>query len=141
LVAWSTLTHHPSLAAFTGSFTLVFHHDSSIHHGFQVIVWDGYQIGLQLLLKSIQEALSLLLMSVDVVRGVPSPGSELVEVLGDTHPTLLEVEELVTQDLDESGGNVGFAKHGLEASQVITCPSGCMARLFSHHAPAAPARK
>jgi hypothetical protein len=29
----------------------------------------------------------------------------------------------------------------LKASQVINWPSGCMARTFSHHAPAAPARK
>jgi hypothetical protein len=29
----------------------------------------------------------------------------------------------------------------LKASQVITWPSGCMARTFSHHAPAAPTRK
>jgi hypothetical protein len=101
--------------AFAGSFVLVFHHDSSIHHGFQVIVWYGYQIALQLLLKSIQEALSLLLVSVDVVRGIPSPGSELVKVLGDTHPTLLEVEELVAHNLDESDGNVGFAELGLKS--------------------------
>jgi hypothetical protein len=36
---------------------------------------------------------------------------------------LLEVKKLVAHDL------------------VITWPSGCMARTFSHHAPAAPARK
>jgi hypothetical protein len=46
LIAWPTLTHHSSLAAFAGSFVFVFHHDGSIHHGFQVIVWNGYQIGL-----------------------------------------------------------------------------------------------
>jgi hypothetical protein len=57
---------------------------------------------------------SLLLISVDVIRGIPSLGSELVEVLGDTHPTLLEIEELVAHDLDESRGNVGFVKLGLE---------------------------
>jgi hypothetical protein len=57
---------------------------------------------LQLLLKSIQETLPFLLVSVDVVRGIPSLGSELVEVIGDTHPTLLEVEELIAHDLDES---------------------------------------
>jgi hypothetical protein len=46
LTAWSTLTHHPSLPTFAGSFVLVFHHDGSIHHGFQIIVRHGYQIGL-----------------------------------------------------------------------------------------------
>jgi hypothetical protein len=70
---------------------------------------------LQLLLKSIQEMFSLLLVSVDVIRCIPSPSSELGEVLGDTHPSLLEVEKLVTHDLDESGGDVGFAKLGLES--------------------------
>jgi hypothetical protein len=98
-----------------GSFVLVFHHDGSIHHGFQVIVWHGYQIGLQLFLKSIQEMLPLLLIGVDVIRGIPSLGSELVEVLSDTHPTLLEVKELVAHNLDESKGNVSFAKLGLES--------------------------
>jgi hypothetical protein len=114
LVAWSTPTHHPLLAAFAGSFVFVFHHDGSIHHRFQVIVRHGYQIGLQFFLKSIQETLSLPLVSVDVIWGIPTPGSELVEVLGDTHPTLLEVEELVVHNLDESGGNVGFVELGLE---------------------------
>jgi hypothetical protein len=70
---------------------------------------------LQFFLKSIQEALPLLLVGVDVIRGIPSPGTELVEVLGDTHPSLLEVEELVAHDLDESIGNVGFAELGLES--------------------------
>jgi hypothetical protein len=110
LAAWSTLTHHPSLAAFAGSFVLILHHNGSIHHGFYVIIRYGYQIGLQLLLKSIQEMFPFLLVSVNVIRGIPSPGSELVKLLGDTHPTLLEIEELVAHDLDESGGNVGFAK-------------------------------
>jgi hypothetical protein len=73
LVAWSTLTHHPSLAAFVGGFVLFFHHDSRIHHGFQVIVWYGYQIGLQLLLKSIQEALSLFFSSVSMLLGAYLP--------------------------------------------------------------------
>jgi hypothetical protein len=65
-------------------------------------------------MKSIQEMFSLLLVSVDVIRGIPSRGSEHVEVLSDIHPTLLEIEELVAYDLDESGGDVGFAKLGLE---------------------------
>jgi hypothetical protein len=85
-----------------GSLVLVLHHNGSIHHGFQIRIRHSYQIGLQLLLKSIQEMLPFLLVSIDVIRGIPSPGSELVEVLGDTHPTLLEIEELVAHDLDES---------------------------------------
>jgi hypothetical protein len=70
---------------------------------------------LQFFLKSIQEALPLLLVGVDVIRGIPSLDSKLVEVLGDTHLSLLEVEELVAHDLDESVGNVGFAELGLES--------------------------
>jgi hypothetical protein len=65
-------------------------------------------------LKSIQETFSLLLVSVNVIRGIPSSGSELVKVLGDTHPTLLEIEELIAHDFDEFGGNVDFVKLGLE---------------------------
>jgi hypothetical protein len=53
-------------------------------------------------MKSIKEPLPLLLISVNVIRGLPSPGGELVEILGDTHPTLLQIEELVPHNLDES---------------------------------------
>jgi hypothetical protein len=70
---------------------------------------------LQLFLKSIQETFPLLLVGVDVIRGIPSPCSELVEVLGDTQSSLLEVKKLVMHDLDESGGNVCFAELGLES--------------------------
>jgi hypothetical protein len=101
--------------AFAGSFVLVFHHDSSIYQSFQVIVRHSDQIGLQVFLKSIHEAFPLLLIHVNVIRGIPPPSGELVEVLRNTHPTLLEVEELVTHNLDKSGGNVGFAELGLES--------------------------
>jgi hypothetical protein len=70
---------------------------------------------LQFFLKSIQETFPLFLVGVDVVRGIPSQSSELVEVLSDTHTTLLEVKKLVVHDLDESGGNMGFAELGLES--------------------------
>jgi hypothetical protein len=46
LIAWPTLTHHSSLAAFAGGFVLVFHHDGGIYQGFQVIVRHSYQVGL-----------------------------------------------------------------------------------------------
>jgi hypothetical protein len=115
LAAWSSLTHHPSLASFAGSFVLVFHHDSSIYQSFQVIVRHSDQIRLQVFPKSIHETFPLLLVYVDVIRGIPPPSSELVEVLGDTHTTLLEVEELVAHNLDKSGGNVSFAELGLES--------------------------
>jgi hypothetical protein len=114
LTAWSTLTHHPSLSAFAGSFVLVFYHDGSIYQGFQVIVGHSYQVGLQFFLKSIQETLPLLLVSVDVIWGIPSPSGEFVKVLSDTYPTLLEVEKLVAHDLDEYGGNMSLAELGLE---------------------------
>jgi hypothetical protein len=78
------------------------------------MVWHGNQIRLQVFLKSIHEALPLLLIGVDVVRGIPPPSGELVEVFGDTHTSLLEVKELVTHDLDESRWNVGLAELGLE---------------------------
>jgi hypothetical protein len=89
LTVLSTLAHHPPLATFAGSLVLVLNHNGSVHHGFQIRIWHSYQIGLQLLVKSIEEQLPFLFVSVNVIRGVPSPSSELVEVLGDTHPTLL----------------------------------------------------
>jgi hypothetical protein len=78
LTTWSSLTHHPSLAAFAGSFILVFEHDISVYQSFQVVVRHSDQVGLQIFLESVHEALSLLLIRVDVVGGIPPPGSELV---------------------------------------------------------------
>jgi hypothetical protein len=37
--------------------------------------------------------LPFLLISVDIIGCIPSPGGELVKVLGDAHPTLLQIEE------------------------------------------------
>jgi hypothetical protein len=71
LTTWSSLTHHPSLAAFAGSFVLVFHHDSSVYQSFQVVVRHNDQVGLQIFLESIHETFPLLLICVDVVRGIP----------------------------------------------------------------------
>jgi hypothetical protein len=108
------LIHHPPLSAFTGSLALVLDHDGSINQGLQIMVWHSNQVRLQVFLKSIHEALPLLLISVDVIRGIPPLGGELVEVLGDTHTSLLEVKELVAHDLDESRWDVGLAELGLE---------------------------
>jgi hypothetical protein len=98
-----------------GSFILVFDHDSSVYQSFQVVVRHSDQVGLQIFLESVHEALSLLLIRVDVVGGIPPPSGELVQVLGDTHPALLEVEELVAHDLDQSSGNMGLAELALES--------------------------
>jgi hypothetical protein len=78
------------------------------------MVGHGDQVGQQVFLKSIHEAFPLLLVGVHVVRSIPPPSGELVEVLGDTHTTLLEVEKLVAHDLDKSGGNMGLVELGLE---------------------------
>jgi hypothetical protein len=59
------------------------------------MVGHSDQVGLQVFLKSIHEAFPLLLIGVDVVRSIPPPSGELVELLSDTHTTLLEVEKLV----------------------------------------------
>jgi hypothetical protein len=115
LTTWSSLTHHPPLATFAASFILVFDHDSSVYQSFQVIVRHIDQVGLQIFLESIHETLSLLLIRVDVVGGIPPPSGELVEVLGDTHPSLLEVKELVAHNLDKSSGNMGLAELALES--------------------------
>jgi hypothetical protein len=98
-----------------GSFVLVFHHDSSVYQSFQVIVRHSDQVGLQVFLESVHEVFPLLLICVYVVRGIPPPSSELVEVLGDTHSSLLEVEKLVVHNLDKSSGNVSFAELALES--------------------------
>jgi hypothetical protein len=115
LIARSTLIHHSPLPAFRGSLVLVLDHNSGINQGLQIIVGHDDQIGLQVFLKSIHEALPLLLIGVDVVRGIPPLGGELVEVFGDTHTSLLEVKELVAHDLDESRWDVGLAELGLES--------------------------
>jgi hypothetical protein len=74
----------------------------------------SYKVGLQLLLQSIEEPLRFLLIGVDVIGCIPSPGGELVKILGDTHSSLLQIEELIPHNLDESRGNVGLAELGLE---------------------------
>jgi hypothetical protein len=108
------LTHHSPLAALAGSLVLVFNHYGGIHHSFQIRIVHGYKITLQLLLQSIEEPFPLLLIRIKVIGGIPSPGGEFVKILRNTHSTLLQIEELVPHDLDESTRDVGLAKLGLE---------------------------
>jgi hypothetical protein len=93
---------------------LVFNHDGSIHYSFQIIIGHGYQIGLQLLMQSIKEPLLLLLIEIDVIGGIPSPGGELVQIPCHTHASLLQIVELVPHYLDKTRGNMGLAELGLE---------------------------
>jgi hypothetical protein len=51
----------------------------------------GYKIGLQLLLQSVEEPFPLLLISINVIGAIPSLGGELVKILRNTHPTLLQI--------------------------------------------------
>jgi hypothetical protein len=92
-------------------------------------------------MESIYEPLVLLLICVYVIGSIPSPRSELVEILHHTHAPLLQVEELSLIILKSPEGIWALWNLALKASQVITWFSGCMVRTFSHHAPAAPARK
>jgi hypothetical protein len=96
------LAHHPPLATLAGSLVLVLNHYGSVHHGLQVRIVHSHKIALQLLMQSIKEPLSLILIGVDVVWCIPSPGGKLVEILCDTHSSLFQIEELVPHDLDES---------------------------------------
>jgi hypothetical protein len=74
----------------------------------------GDKVGLQLLLQSIEEPFSLLLIGINVIGSIPSLGGELVEILRNTHPSLLQIEELVPHNLDKSRRDMGLAKLGLE---------------------------
>jgi hypothetical protein len=65
-------------------------------------------------LQSIEEPFSLLLIGIDVIGRIPSPRGKLVKILRDTHSSLLQIEELIPHDLDESRGDVGLAELGLE---------------------------
>jgi hypothetical protein len=108
------LTHHPPLATLAGSLVLVFNHYGGIHHSFQVRIVHSYKVGLELLMQSIKEPLSFLLIGVNVIGCIPSLGGKLVKVLGNAHSSLFQIEELVPHDLDESKRIVGLAKLGLE---------------------------
>jgi hypothetical protein len=88
-----------------GSLVFVFNHDCSIHRSFQIRVMHGNKVSLQLLLQSIEEPFPLLLIGINVIGSIPSPSGELVEILRNTHPSLLQIEELIPHNLYESRCN------------------------------------
>jgi hypothetical protein len=101
-IAGSTLLLllHLALAGFIGCLALGLHHDGGIHQSFQIRVRNGHENTLNLFMKTIKEAVPLLLIGISVLRCISSQGVELVQVVYHTTIVLLKVEELISLDLD-----------------------------------------
>jgi hypothetical protein len=69
-------------------------------------------------MQTIHEAVALLLVSVNILRGIPGQSVELLKIIHHVGVVLLQVEEFITLHLDQSGGNVSLTELGGEFRPV-----------------------
>jgi hypothetical protein len=98
------LTHQLMLTLHHAS--VVLQHKSLVHHLLEVLkVSSLYSLG-QSIIQAIQETFLLLLISIDLMRGIAEQLSELSDVLVHRHGPLFQILKLFLLQLDHSLGNM-----------------------------------
>jgi hypothetical protein len=84
---------------------MVLQHKSLVHHPLEILKVPGLQSVGQSIIQTIQEALLLLLISVDLMGSIMRQVGELGDILIHRHGSLVQILELLLQ-LDHSLGNM-----------------------------------
>jgi hypothetical protein len=98
------LTHQLTLVLHHAS--TVLQHKSLVHHPFKVLKVSSLQSIGQSIIQDIQETLLLLLISVDLMRGIAGQLGELSDVLIHRHGPLFQILKLFLLQLNHSLGNM-----------------------------------
>jgi hypothetical protein len=98
------LTHQLTLTLHHAS--AVLQHKSLIHHPLEVLKVSSVQSIGQSIIHAIQETFLLLLISVDLMRGIAGQLIELSDVLINRHGLLFQIMELFLLQLDHPLGNI-----------------------------------
>jgi hypothetical protein len=115
-IVWLMLTHQLMLVLHHAS--VVLQHKSLVHHPMEVLKVSSLQSIGQSIIQAIQEIFLLLLISVDLMRGIAGKLSELSDVLLHRHGPLFQILELFLLQLDHSLGNMMCMKSSAEFQPV-----------------------
>jgi hypothetical protein len=120
------LTHQPMLVFHHAS--VVLQQKSIIHHPLEVLKVSSLQSIGQSFIQAIQETFVLLLISVDLMRGIVRQLSELSDILVRRHGPLFQILKHFLLQLDHFLGNVMWT----ESSSKIR-PVDALGLLMSFH--------
>jgi hypothetical protein len=98
------LTHQLTLALYHAS--AVLQHKSLVHHPLKVLKVLSLQSIGQSIIQAIQEIFLLLLINVDLMRGIAGQLSEFSDILIHRHGPLFQILKLFLLQLDHSLGNM-----------------------------------
>jgi hypothetical protein len=93
---------------------MVLQHKSLVHHPLEVLKVSRLQSIGQSIIQAIQETFLLLLISVDLMRGIAGQLSELSDVLIHRHGLLFQILKLFLLQLDHSLRNMMCMESGSE---------------------------
>jgi hypothetical protein len=111
---------------------LVFNDNGLVDHVLEVGVVGVKQLELNVFILPTQEHVLLLLVCVDVVRGIPWQLNEWVEVLSHCHTTLFQVSELLPLQLHGATGHVMGAETSFNSFQVMVSTFAWVLQYVSH---------
>jgi hypothetical protein len=94
--------------------SMVLQHKSLVHHPLEVLKVSRLQSIGQSIIQAIQETFLLLLISVDLMRGIAGQLSELSDVLIHRHGLLFQILKLFLLQLDHSLRNMMCMESGSE---------------------------
>ena len=92
----------------------MFHHDGRISQALQIREGHHHQYTLHFIMQSIEKPLLLLVFSVSLSGCIPGQGSELLKVLVHRHTPLLQLQELLSHDADQTSRYIALEKHALK---------------------------
>jgi hypothetical protein len=121
--------------------SVVLHHASVVHHPLEVLKVSSLQSIGQSIIQTIQETFLLLLISVNLMRGIVRQLSELGDVLIHKYGPLFQILKLFLLQLDHSLGNMRCMESSSEfwpidslgflmGFNVSIPPVGCRIRKF-----------
>jgi hypothetical protein len=102
--AWLMVAHQLTLALH--HISTVLQHKSFVHHPLEVLKVSSLQSIGQSIIQVIQQTFLLLLISVDLMRGIAGQSGELSDVLIHRHGPLFQILKLFLLQLDHSLGNM-----------------------------------
>jgi hypothetical protein len=105
--------HHLAFAILLHLFQLIPDDDGLANQVLKIWVVGVEQLELDLVIETLEKCILLLLISADVIGGIPQQLNELVQVLIHHHTPLVQVEEFILQ-LEGATGHIVSSETSLE---------------------------
>jgi hypothetical protein len=95
-------------------FQLILDDDGLVNQMLKIWVIGVEQVKLDLIIETVEKHILLLLVSVDIVNGIPRQMNELIQVLIHHHTPLVQVREFLLLQLKDATGHVVDPEMSLE---------------------------